>query len=47
MAAPADSTVLPPGIVNPTTNLAFLPAEVADQVEASRYVLVATLAASP
>ncbi|KZV87146.1 hypothetical protein EXIGLDRAFT_680208 [Exidia glandulosa HHB12029] len=39
------SQLLPPGVINPTTPLAFLPPTLADQYEASRYLYIATLAA--
>ncbi|EJD43639.1 hypothetical protein AURDEDRAFT_137862 [Auricularia subglabra TFB-10046 SS5] len=39
----SNNVTLPPGIINPTTPLAFLPPTLADQYEASRYLYIATL----
>ncbi|KZV88779.1 hypothetical protein EXIGLDRAFT_797636 [Exidia glandulosa HHB12029] len=39
------TSLLPPGVVNPTTPLAFLPQSIADQYEASRYIYIGAVAA--
>ncbi|EPQ51305.1 hypothetical protein GLOTRDRAFT_49043 [Gloeophyllum trabeum ATCC 11539] len=45
MSAPNTTFVLPPGVINPETPLAYLPSVLATQFEASRYLYIASLSA--